>query len=330
MEPNFTILNSNYTIKEISFGDKDNVKKIINDIKDVKNFICRRIDYKNDIKTNLDSSFIVNDIKRLKDDNRAFCFVIYQTVIMYNVQKQKPTAILIARKGSLNNTYILSLLCKYQHAIKGLGGILLQKLIEKANLNQIKYIYVESVYDSNYFYKLKNFESDSEKDLHTESESDPKLYGYILDLDKIQHNGSGGTSFDVSSNEAHIYKFTLTGDTIYKLTIENNGGIVGWMNIEDHLHPIYVYCSIEIKEVFGNTEKDKEILFTIIDSMCKHNYINKSFMYCLHENEYMMNLLRKYNYTQLKDKMKLCYFENVHNTPQYIDRTVLSIFNDLK
>jgi hypothetical protein len=325
MEKNFTILNNKYEIKEINFEDKENIKKLNNDIKDVKNFLCKRIDNKNNIQTNIESSFIIREIARLKNNPNAFCYVIYQTVIMYGIQKQKPTAILIARKGTSNNTYILSLLCKYQLAQKGLGKILLEKLIEKAKLNNIKYIYLESVYDSNFFYKKNNFESDSDKFLHTESEKDEKLSGYLLDLDKIQ---IGKNNLELNIKKC-IYKFILNGNCIYNLIIKNNNKEVGKMIFEDKLHPTFLYCSIEITNINGDTDKEKDILLIILDALCIHNYINKSEMFCAHDNNDIMNLLKKHGYEQMKDKMMLCYFEKVHNSTQHINKTILSLFKNI-
>ncbi len=322
MEKNFNILNNNYIIKEYSFDDKENIKKLHNDIKDVKNFICKRIDYKNNIHTNIESSFVIKEISRLKNDPNAFCFVIYQTVIFHNLQKQKPTAILIARKGSNNNTYILSLLCKYQGAIKGLGKKLLEKLIEKANNNNVRYIYLESVYDSIFFYKKSNFESDSDKYFHTDSDKNPELHGYILDLDKIQN----GENIFLENIKNCIYKFKISGDCCYTLILKNNNSEIAKMTFDDKLHPLYLYYSIEIKDIYTNTENEKDILLTILDSMCIHNYIYKTEMLCTHDDNNIMDLLKKHAYTQMKDKMKLCFFEKTHNKSQHIDRTVLSLF----
>ena len=328
---NFTILNpSNYDIKEINFGDNLS-KKFIEDVKKMKKFICKRSKTLKNDEININSDFIVTQLSRLKDDSSAFAFVSYQKVINYNIQIEKPTAILIARKGSKKDVYILTLLCKYESAIKGLGTILLNKLIEKAKLNDVKYIYTESTPNAYSFYKKNDFDSDSEKDNYTESDKDESLFGYLYVIDK---NINGGNQINdnnilqeyVQEHKLNKYRYELFGKVSCKLKLYDFNDIcIGSAILDNWSHPYYSYISFEITNVNVNNEENKEILFHVIDNICKKNYIHKTFSLIEHNNEDEKHFYENQEYEYKKDKMNLMMYEKIHNKTYIIDRTVLSI-----
>lgn len=324
---NFTILNpSNYIIKEINFGDNLS-KKFIDDVKKMKKFICKRSETSKNEETNINSTFITSQLMRLKDNSTAFAFVSYQKVINYNIQTEKPTAILIARKGSKNDVYILTLLCKYENTIKGLGTILLNKLIEKAKINNIKYIYTETTPNAYLFYKKSDFDSDSEKDNYTESDKDESLFGYLYIIDS---NINGGNQLDTNEisleNKLNKYKYELIGKVSCKLKLyDMNDILIGSASLENWSHPYYSYITFEISDINVLDEKNKEILLCVIDNICKKNYIHKTFILIEHNNSDEKNFFENQEYEYKKDKMNLMMFEKIHNKTYIIDRTVLSI-----
>jgi hypothetical protein len=342
----WTILNPNdYTIRELQF-ETELTKKFIDDVKKIKKFICKRSETSNNETYNIESDFIIKELSRLKKNTTAFAIVIYQKVINFNIQSDKPTALLIARKGSRENTYILSLLCKYEGAIKGLGSILLNKLVEKAKKNSIKYIYVEATSNSYLFYKKQDFDSDSEKDIHTEEEKDETLFGYLykINYDNDNNNNNdnifnkdsqiGGKNNTINDCFVDIcvfsnclrYKYKLTGNVVYNLTLYNdNDEIIGKSLLEEWTHPNYLYVSLEIMKIESNLDMGMEILLDIIDNICKKNYVHKTFVLVEHDDDKSKIFYSNHEYEHKKDKMKLMMYEKIHNKTSMIDRTVLSI-----
>lgn len=323
---NFTILNpSNYNIEEINFGD-NLTKKFIEDIKKMKKFICKRNETLNSEEININSDYITTQLMRLKDNSTAFAFVIYQKVINYNIQSEKPTAILIARKGSKNNVYILTLLCKYENAIKGLGTILLNKLIEKAKLNNIKYIYTETTQNAFSFYKKSEFDTDSEKDNYTESDKDETLFGCLYVIDKNINGGSVNVNIDNIENELTEYKYYLTGKVSCKLKLyDSKESCIGKATLENWSHPYYSYISFEISDIDVFEDKNKEILLCVIDNICIKNYIHKTFILLEQNENDEKHFYESQGYVNKKDKMNLMMYEKIHNKTHMIDRTILSI-----
>ena len=309
------ILNNNYEIKEISQDTPEELSLFSKHLKSMKDYICKRKCSLTKNSFNINPSFITNELTDLKKIDNRFCLTIYQTVISYGIQHKRPTAVLFARKGSKHNTYIISLLCRYEGATKGLGKILMDKLIEKAKSNNIEYIYVESTYDSQIFYKNNEFDSDSEKEKHTESEKKSECNGYILKINN-EHHGN--------IDNIYIFKLLYNVGCENKLEIYSNNNLIGKLLFYIKMHPIYGYISFEIENFdisIGN------MLLSILDSIAQNHYIYKSHMFLRPEDNYYKNLLVNELYEQKKDKMMLNYFEKQHNTCEFIDRTILSYYH---
>ena len=317
---NLTILNNNYEIKEISQDTPEELSLFSKHLKSMKEFICKRKSSLTKENFNINPSFIIKELTDLKKLDNRFCLAIYQTVISYDKQHKRPTAILFARKGSRNNTYIISLLCRYEGSTKGLGKILMDNLIKKAKSNNIEYIYVESMYNSKIFYKNNEFDSDSEKEKHTESDKKPECSGYILKMNNETMDQHGG------SNINNIYIYKLLYDISYenKLEIYNNNNLIGKLTFNIKIHPIYGYISFEIENFdisIGN------LLLSVLDSIAQNYYIYKSYMFLRPEENELKIFLFNELYEQKKNKMMLNYFEKQHNKCEYIDRTILSYYH---
>ncbi len=327
----FKILNNNYEIIEVTY-DIPNVKKIIEHIRDMKNEICKRnetLDYES--TKNISSEFISSEAGLIKN-NQRFAFIIYQTGLYYQKQTKRPTGLLIARKGSLNDTYIITILCRHESAQKGFGTILLDKLIDKAKKNNIDYIYLESVNNSRLFYKNLGFETDSDKYLHTESEKDDTLTGYLFnisnkqDLKKLKDKITIGGNLDI-----YTFSYDNTKVVIYNHEESTKSGIsekkeLGRLLFNHSIHPILLYVDLEIMEIQTNDNNIKNMLLKIFDNMCYKNYINKSYMLFKDitesKNDYIQ-LLKSHNYHCYRKKIGSYMYEKLHNKKYIIDRIIL-------
>lgn len=307
---NLNILNSNFNIIEIN-NESSKLKKFSEHLKSMKEYICMRKDTLKRDYTNISPTFVLNELKQLRNNNFYFCFAIYQKVIMFDKQHDRPTAILFARKGSRNDSYILSLICKHENAEKGFGKMLMDKLIEKAKANNIKYIYVESTSNAKLFYKHFDFDSDSEKKAHTESEKKPELSGYLLEVQKYQIGGS-----NKSDNKYYFNLYNINGQ--YQINLIKNNKI-GKIILSMHLHPQYMYRSLEIMKIEG---KYQEILIRILDNISLKNYIYKTLIHMGDSDN--AELYKELNYENKKKKLPWDYYEKIHNDSVYIDRTILS------
>lgn len=341
-----SILNNNYKIIEIN-NKSSNLKKFSEHIRSMKDYICKRSasTKASQIEGNQFTPFhvsprkeqninstLLNELKQLKANDLRFCFTIYEK------QHDRPTAILFARKGSKNDTYILSLICKFEGAQSHIidymkhnqlcaDKLLMNELIIKAKSNNIKNIYVESVSDTTTFYKHYEFETDSETDFETDSDKKLELSGYILEVDKYQIGGS--------NKELEKYYFNLyLIKSKYFIDLIKNDNVISNIELHLHLHPIYLYSSLEIIKintgttpVSGVTMKDstyneKILLLEILDNLSKNNYIWKTFIN-INDND-DEKLFEELNYENKKKKLPWKYYEKIHNDTVYIDRTILS------
>lgn len=328
----FIILNNSYDLLEISY-DTPNLKKIIEHIRDMKNEICNRNESLDKEESNIPSDFISTEVGLIKHNER-FSFIIYQNGLYYDKQTKRPTAILIAKKASNNKTYIVTLLCRHQNTEKGFGKLLIDKLIEKARKIGIEYIYLESINNSRLFYKTIGFESDSEKNIHTDSERNEELTGYLLNVNNKEQN-----NINMIGGNINNYQFVYDNRKIIIYDNLNNKNILGKIIYEPIMHPLLLYIDLEIVEIISNNNETNDILITIFDNMCKKNYINKSYMLLNEEDtvfpkkrmgdfdkipDKQKELLLNHGYEYHKKKMLLCMYEKTHNEKYIIDRTILS------
>lgn len=199
--------------------------------------------------------------------------------------------------------------------------ILINELVKKAKLNNIKQIYLESVLTANIFYKNIGFDSESDKKLFTDSEKKIELKGYVLDVDSYNMYQNNNTLDDtiILGGSNNYYEFNLYhADCGYMIDLFKNNEKIGDLCFNPLIHPILLYYNLEIDSVNG----DKKLLISIFDNMCFNNYINNSCI--LTNDEEMMNILKELNYKYVGKKMKFSNFEKEHNQKHVIDRNVLS------
>jgi hypothetical protein len=307
---------------EIEFIDKehDNLKKILKNIKEMKSIICKRDN------NEIEKDFIIKQINRFRNENEYFIFIANQKVKIYDHQTIRPTAVLFARYSSKNNSFILSLLCKYEKATKNLGTILLNELIKKAINENITSIYLESVIGSITFYKSKGFIEDDDKDEFTDSEKDILLEGYVLHVKPNNDNLIGGGIIDLDSLNfiKDNYKFIIYMNSIYcDVNVYNNNVLISSIHTIIDMHPIYGYISLLIKTIIGNNDESKKIAINVIDNISNKYYLNKSS--CLTDDKELIKLLLDMNYEYKNgshpDGKR---YEKVHNLGYIIDRTILN------
>ena len=281
--------------------------------------------------------------KGVKKDIRFFGIINYQNIIYYKKATKRPTGILIAKNGSYNDSYIIVLLCRHELARKGLGQTLLDKLLEKANMNNKKYIYVEAVSDSKKFYEIEGFIEDEHKENYTDSEKDPLTFGYLLDIqkDKINENQIGGFIEDSEDSEDIInFKIEKIRDNSFKIVVNKNNKIIGYVEMTiESTNDEYVVC--EIDDISGETDENKIIVMTIFDNLCDTHYIHKSKMLVASTSDRFdsfVNVLEKSNYKKMNvidinksidNKTntvsdKLFVYVKIHNSKQFIDRTIMT------
>jgi hypothetical protein len=211
----------------------------------------------------------------------------------------------------------LKLICKFEGATKGLSKILMDKLIDKAKELKKDYIFLESVPNAKYFYKNYGYESDSEKEIYTESEKDETLSGYVLKLNnnKISNIVGGGK---IIEQIEYIYQDDF-------LEIKMNQKVIKKLEISRKYHPIYLYLTLEL-----DTLENKEefyIFLNILELIAETKYIKSIELY-LEFEEYLKNktdFLEKNGYLikQQFNNMLIILEKKIH--PSYIlDRTVLS------
>ena len=321
---NFSILNSNYEIKEYIKQSND-INEFGKHIKSLKEIICKRECKNTGNYNNISSNFILNEVNELKNDEQRFAFAIYQTVLLFGKQTKRPTVILFARKSSKDKIYILSLLCKYEGSQKGLGTLLLNKLITKARENNIGYIYVDSTYDAKTFYKEHKFITESDKEQFTESDEKNDCYGYILDVNKLLQNDDqlGGTQNDVHKYNMHTFNYNVKNR---ELELYQNNLLLGKLKLQINMHPLYSYISLVIDDYDESKPEINKILIHILDSLSLEKYIYKTTIFINPNNINVIKLFEELNYEHKKHKIEnmLYYFEKIHNQPHIIDRTVLS------
>jgi len=337
---NFVIKNNSYDILEID-NSSPNLKKIISHIKDMKDIICKRSIKLDKDEINITPEFIINELKLFRHELGYFIFLVYQKVLFYEKSTIRPTAILIAKTSIKNNSYILKLLCRHEESNKGFGSMLLNKLIDKARLNNIKYVYTESIINAISFYKKIGFESESEKELFTESEKDVSTFGYLIDVnkcklylkDKKDDNKieiidkktneiikiGGNINETIICNNKYDYKINRNYSKFTLKVFENNEEL-GELKFEENQN-ILLYKRIEIINIVGLNTDIGIILLTILDNLCSKNFIYESYMHTNNENE--INILLGCNYIQKKDLMDFKHFRKLHNEQYLIDRTVL-------
>jgi hypothetical protein len=322
----FIILNSNYEIKEFTKESND-INEFVKHIKSMKEIICKRKCKKSGEEFNLTTNFILKEVAELKKDDSRFAFAIYQSVLLYGKQTKRPTVILFARKSSKNNIYILSLLCKYEGTQKGFGSLLLNKLIEKGNQNNIGYIYVESTYNAKTFYKQHDFDTESDKEQFTDSEQQIECYGYLLDITKKNNNiivgGTKNWFFNAKDLQHKIYTYKYN-DNI--LQLYDNDILLGKIKLVTKMHPQYCYISLIIDDYSDSDMELNKLLFNILDCLSLEKYIYKTEIFINPNNKELIKLFEELNYEHKKNKIEnmLYYFEKIHNQPHIIDRTVLS------
>lgn len=314
---NFNIMNNNFNIKEFDYStEPKKLKKFKEHLNSMKEIICKRRETLTKEPSNIKPSFIMDRLRDLKIDQCFFCFAIYQRVNIFHKQKERPTAILFARNGSKNDSYILKLICTHEQTIKGFGKLLMDKLVNKATENDIKSIFVESTSNSELFYKKNEFDTESDKELYTESDKDPELQGYVLEVSKYQ---TGGT---ISSDDKYYFNVYCKYNSIYTFELIKDNKITSKLEARKQSHSQYSYASLEIEKIEGS---NKELLLLILDNISKNHYIWKTYIHGVTEEE--NELFEKQNYLHKNKKLPWKYYEKIHNNPVYIDRTILSYNN---
>jgi hypothetical protein len=341
------VKNNKYTIEEINNGVYG-LSSYLNHLKSVKDIICNNS--KNQSDEYIPGGFITEQIGRLRNESDYFAFLAYQEVTLYKNDTIRPTAVLFARKGSKNNTYILTLLCRFWQAQKGLGKILLDKLIQKAINENIDYIYLESVPGAIDFYHKNDFSDDDEKNVHTDSAIKPELAGQILVVKNYriaqdpQNGGSYGSSkyhFNdilkthnqtLSSSQEYSnvkdnlnFKISSQG-SIHNISLFNDSAQVGKLFMKDSMSMLLGYVSMRICEINASTDDYLGILLIIADNICKNNYIQQT-TFITNDNNIIL-MLKKMGYEQdfsYKDRTDphKFKFQKIHHKNHVIDRTVL-------
>jgi hypothetical protein len=323
------LYDNNYNIIEVN-NESVELEHFLEHIKSLKNNICKKKETLAKDLINISPSFIFNELTQLKIDNSRFCFTIYQTVS--NKQpfpftfNERPNAILFARNGSKNESYILSLICKNKNIQKEFCKRLMEKLIEKAKTNNIKYIYVESTNNDNLFYKnhdsseesLKQSEADQRPPIEVVAYPNPELSGYMLQVNKSDRD-QGSDIVSQSDGKYYFNLYEINGKYIIELIKNNN--IICKLTLRKHLHPQYMYTSLEIINIEGDINEQK-ILLIILDDISLKNYIYKTFIHINDGDN--VEIYKELNYEHKKRKLPWDYYEKNHNDPVYIDRTILS------
>lgn len=315
-----TIMNPLYIVQEYNMYSQD-LKEFIKDVKSMKDIICKRKCKENNKDTNISGDFIMNKIEELKRNDDTFAFAIYQSVLIYDKQLKKPTAILFAKKASQCNTYILLLICKYEGTIKGLGTVLLEKLVDKAKQNNITEIFVESTQNAKKFYKQYNFDSESDKEQFTKSEKQEECFGYLYKIN-IDKKIDESTLIGGSDNE---YKFNYNIDMRELKLFDANMNIMGEMRISKLMDPIYGYMSLDIDD-YNEMNPITNILIRILDCICENNMIFRTRVLINPTNINAIKMFENNGYIHRNKKIEkqLYYVDKLHTETHIIDRTVLS------
>ncbi len=87
----------------------------------------------------------------------TFGYLIYDVIYFYDNKKYIPTAGIIVEHNNMLNYYNILVLINF-NKIKGRGKILINKIINKAKINNIKYIVLECSNELVNYYKKFNFE----------------------------------------------------------------------------------------------------------------------------------------------------------------------------
>lgn len=335
----------------------DNFKKFIEHLKDMKDEICKRKQTLAKEETALNNVHILKSINSLKIKNNSFTFMNYQRVIIHKKMTQRPTAILIARNGSRNNSYILSLLCRHELSRKGIGQKLFDKLIKKALQNNIEIIYVDTVKNTRIFYENMGFGKDDNKLDYTDSEEYTDTTGYTLkiksyisknnenkleidnieDLDKLTNIQIGGSDYGLFS-----FNLIKINNQTYKLNVYKNNILFGYVSMYVTVSKTG-YVISEIEEIDGNNNEDKIFIMTIYDNLCETHFICESNLLLgkdhkdyetyknILEGSYYDKRLIMSGYDENKKPIysdELFMYAKIHNTRQFIDRTVMA-YNDI-
>jgi ribosomal protein S18 acetylase RimI-like enzyme len=246
------IYNSPLIINE--FNNKD--LQIIKDLRKFKKELCYRKETMTEKEYNISSEFFLLQLNALIKNDEYFGFVVLQKIKFYNSITDKPVALLIARKSSDKNSYIILLLCRHEKSQKGLGKLLINQLINKAKNNNINKIFLESTKYASKFYDSLGFKN-IEKCEITESEEQIECYGYFLSLDQ-----NGGNIKNITVKKIGEY---------FKLY--NNSNENSFLILQKSLH-ISGRKMLLIKDIkYNNFDELLEMLY-YLENICIINNIS--------------------------------------------------------
>lgn len=297
------------------------VKKIYDHIKSVADSICFRRETLTHESSNLTREHIINELGRIRGNKNSFGFLYYMPCIVGDARTKRPVALMLARRGSRAEGYVVSLVCRMEHAERGLGKKLFDNLIARAKLEGVRTVVVEAVFGATRFYQSLGFKScEGEKATFTESSEDDTLFGMVLDVEAYPTLTGGGDAATSSScptglavrillpNSPDMPKVAEFLDKHHDwmpkdpnnrmLTIWHGNTLRACMVLEDDVtvfgKKFHVYCTHFDDEATG------QHLLTALEALCARENVRRVWIWS--EHDYAQDLVAKSGFRLFADK----------------------------